>query len=153
MCRGKRPWKRQKDKKKKRKKGKLRSSHCSAIGSAASWDHRNTGSTLGPAQWVKDPMLLQLQLRSQLWFRSDPWPGSSICRGWPKMKRTKKLGVRVTAQRQQTRPVPMKTWVASLALLSGLRIWRCRELWSRSQKQLGFRVAVAVVYAGSCSSS
>ena len=27
----------------------------------------------------------------------------------------------------------MKLWVRSLALLSGLRIWRCCELWSRSQ--------------------
>ena len=31
------------------------------------------GSILGPAEWVKDPVLLQLQ------FASDPWPGNSIC--------------------------------------------------------------------------
>ena len=31
------------------------------------------------------------------------------------------------------------------AWLSGLRIWRCHELWCRSQMRLGSRVAVAVV--------
>ena len=43
----------------------------------------------------------------------------------------------------------MRTWVQSLALLSGLRIWRCLELWCRSQTQLGSCIAVA----GSCSAS
>ena len=28
------------------------------------------------AQWVKDPVLVQLCHRSQLWFRLDPWPGN-----------------------------------------------------------------------------
>ena len=37
--------------------------------------------------------------------------------------------------------------VPSLASLSGLRIWRCRELWYRSQTQLGSHVAVAVAVA------
>ena len=31
----------------------------------------------------------------------------------------------------------MRSQVHSLALLSGLRIWHCRELWCRSQKWLG----------------
>ena len=35
--------------------------------------------------------------------------------------------------------------VRSLALLSGLRIWHCHELWCGSQTRLGSRVAVAVV--------
>ena len=39
----------------------------------------------------------------------------------------------------------MRLQVRSLALLRGLRIWRCLELWCRSQTRLGFRVAVAVV--------
>ena len=39
-----------------------------------------------------------------------------------------------------------------LALLSGLRIWHCRELWCRLQMWLGSRVAVALVLAGSYSS-
>ena len=35
--------------------------------------------------------------------------------------------------------------VQFLALLNGLRIWSCRELWCRSQTQPGSRVAVALV--------
>ena len=31
------------------------------------------------------------------------------------------------------------------ASLSGLRVWRCQELWCRSQTWLGSSVAVAVV--------
>ena len=46
----------------------------------------------------------------------------------------------------------MRMLVLSLASLSGLRIWRCPELWCRSKTWLGSRVAVAVVQAGSCSS-
>ena len=46
----------------------------------------------------------------------------------------------------------MKIWVPSLAPLSGLRIWCCRELWCRSQMRLRSRVAVAVVWACSYSS-
>ena len=38
------------------------------------------------------------------------------------------------------------------ALLSGLRIWRCRELWSRLQMRLGSCIAVAVAQDGSYSS-
>ena len=49
--------------------------------------------------------------------------------------------------------VSMKMWVQSLALLSGLRIWLCSELWCRSQTWVGSLVAVAVVSAGSYSSS
>ena len=37
-------------------------------------------------------------------------------------------------------------------LISGLRIWRCRELWCRSQRQLRIHVAVAVVWASGRSS-
>ena len=36
----------------------------------------------------------------------------------------------------------MRFRVRSLALLSGLRIRRCRELWRRFQTQLGSRIAV-----------
>ena len=34
------------------------------------------GSIPGPAQWVKDPALLQLWCRSQVWLAFDPWPGN-----------------------------------------------------------------------------
>jgi len=39
----------------------------------------------------------------------------------------------------------MRTQIQSLALLSGLRIWLCHELWGRSQRWLRFGIAVAVV--------
>ena len=35
--------------------------------------------------------------------------------------------------------------IRSLASLSGLRIWHYRELWCRSQTQLGSSIAVAVM--------
>ena len=44
----------------------------------------------------------------------------------------------------------MRTWVRSLASLSGFQHFH--ELWCRSQTQLGSCMAVAVVQAGSCSS-
>ena len=46
----------------------------------------------------------------------------------------------------------MRLWVRSLALLSGLTIRRCRELCCRLQKRLGSHIAVALAWAGSCSS-
>ena len=56
------------------------------------WD---LGSIPSPAQWVKDPVLLQLWLRSLLWLRSNPWPRSSICCKAAKKKKVKKrnLGI------------------------------------------------------------
>ena len=39
----------------------------------------------------------------------------------------------------------MKLLVQSLALLSGLRIWHCHELWCRLQMQLRSDVAVVLV--------
>lgn len=48
------------------------------------------GSIPGPVQWVKDPVLLQLWLRSQPQLRSDPWPGSSICYGAAEKEKKKK---------------------------------------------------------------
>ena len=45
----------------------------------------------------------------------------------------------------------MRTWVRSLASLSGLKIQRCHELWCRSQTQLRSLITVAVAVVGSCS--
>ena len=45
-------------------------------------------------------------------------------------------GVPAVVQRRQIQLVSMRMWVQSLALLSGLRIWHCRELRCRSQTQL-----------------
>ena len=53
---------------------------------------------------------------------------------------------------QQIRLGTMRMRVRSLALLSRLRIRRCCELWCGSQMPLRSCVAMAVVYAGSCSS-
>ena len=47
--------------------------------------------------------------------------------------------------RKQIQLVTMRLQVQSLPLFSGSRIWRCHELWCRSQTQLGSCVAVAVV--------
>ena len=52
--------------------------------------------------------------------------------------------VPVVAQRKWIRLVSMRIWVWSLASLSGPGIWRCCELWCRSQTWLGSHVAVAV---------
>ena len=49
--------------------------------------------------------------------------------------------------------VTMRTWVRPLALISGLGIRHCCELWCRLHTQLGSRVAVAVVQASSYSSN
>ena len=46
-------------------------------------------------------------------------------------------GVPVMAQWKRVQPGTMRLWVESLASLSGLRIWRCCELWYRSQMWLG----------------
>ena len=47
----------------------------------------------------------------------------------------------------------MRLQIRSLALLSGLRIWLCRELWCRLQMWLGSRIAVALAQAAGSYSS
>ena len=47
----------------------------------------------------------------------------------------------------------MRIQVQSLALLSGLRIGRCHELWCRLQMWLGSGIAMAVAVAGNCCSN
>ena len=48
------------------------------------WD---AGSILSQAQWVKDLLLPQVQLRQ---LGSDPWPGNSICGKVAKRKERKR---------------------------------------------------------------
>ena len=50
------------------------------------------------------------------------------------------------AQWKQIQLETMRLRVRSLASFSGLRIWRCRERWCRSQMWLGSCIAVAIVY-------
>ena len=57
------------------------------------------------------------------------------------------------AQWKQIQLVTMRLWVQSLASLSGLKIWHCRELWHKSQMWRRSGVAVAVVKADSYSYS
>ena len=56
------------------------------------------------------------------------------------------------AQRQRIWLLSMRMWVRSLASLSGLGIWRYRELWCWSQTRLRSHIAMTVVQDGSCSS-
>ena len=54
-------------------------------------------------------------------------------------------GVPIVVQQKQIRLVTMRLRVQFLALLSGLRIWHCHELWYRLQTRLGSCAAMAVV--------
>ena len=65
------------------------SSCCGAMGAVVSLKFWDTGSIPNPAQWAKDPALLQLQCSSQLQPGSDPWPGNSICLRVAKTRRKK----------------------------------------------------------------
>ena len=51
-------------------------------------------------------------------------------------------GVPIVVQWKHIRPGTMRFQVRSLALLSGLRIRRCHELWCRLQAWLRFDIAV-----------
>ena len=61
-------------------------------------------------------------------------------------------GVPIVARWKRIQLGTMRLQVPSLASLSGLEIQRCRELWCRSQVQIGSRVAVALAQAGGYSS-
>ena len=57
---------------------------CNRIsGVLRAWD---AGLIPSPAQWVKEPVLLQLQCMLKLWLRSDPWARNSICCGAAKKR-------------------------------------------------------------------
>ena len=54
------------------------------------------------------------------------------------------MGVPVRVQQKRVQLGNMRLQVPSVALLSGLRLQRCCELWCRLQMRLGSGVAVAV---------
>ena len=56
---------------------------------------------------------------------------------------TRRHGVPIVAQGKRIRLGTMRFPVRSLASLSGLKIWHCRELWCRWQTRLRSGVAVA----------
>ena len=66
-------------------KRKVQSFCCGTTGSVVSLQRADAGSIPDLVQcnfgWLKDPALLQLQHRSQLRLRSDPWPRNSVCLG------------------------------------------------------------------------
>ena len=68
---------------------KIRSPRCNTTGAVVSWEGWEAGSIPGLAQWVGDPVLLQLWLRSHLRLTSDPWPRNSMHHGVAKTKRKK----------------------------------------------------------------
>lgn len=89
-------------KKKRKEKKERRNSRSSRYGttwSVASWECWDLGSIPSLAQWVRDPVLLQLQLRLWLQLRFDPWPQWSLCCGVAKMKKKKKKRERETERR------------------------------------------------------
>lgn len=75
---------------KKKKKVNLGELLLWATGSMVSWENWDKGSIPGPALWIKDLILLQLQIRLRWQLRSDPWPRNSICWGVAKNEKKKK---------------------------------------------------------------
>ena len=68
----------------------FRSSHCGTKSSTGSWEYWEAGSIPCPAQWVKDPALLQLRLRFRLWQDLTPGLETPCISRQPKMEREKK---------------------------------------------------------------
>ena len=68
-------------------------------------------------------------------------------------KKSREVGIPVVAQQKQIQVVSMRMQVRSLASLNVLWIWRCPEMWCRSQMQLRSHAAVAVAQARGYSSN
>ena len=72
-------------------------------------------------------------------------PHKPALRTNPQIWKQHPLWVPIVAQQKWIKLASMRLRVRSLTLLSGLKIWRCCELWCRSQMWLGSRIAMAVV--------
>ena len=55
------------------------------------------------AQWVQDPVLPQMQHRSQLRLGSDPWPRNSVC-----CRMSKKVGKKKKKKKEKTKTLKIK---------------------------------------------
>ena len=111
---------------------------------------------------------LRIQELSLLQCGFDPQPGNfHMPQVWSKERKKERRGrvreganlvnihicrVPVLAQRKRIQLGTMRLLVRSWASLSGLRIRHCHELWCGSQTQLRSGIAVAVLWASSCSS-
>ena len=84
--------------------------------------------------------LLETSARSYMPLSHWTWKSHHIL-----YSRKSSAGVPGVTQQKWVQLIPMRTWVRSLASLSGFRIWRCHELWYRPQMWLGSQIAVAVV--------
>ena len=87
------------------------------------WPQSKPHGTEGPRQF-----LLKSLTHPRLWEYNEMFI-------WGKLKNSNN-GVPVIAQQKRILLGTMRLRVWSLVLLSGLRLWRCHELWCRSQKQL-----------------
>ena len=65
----------------------VRSSQCGTMGLVVSWEYWDTGWIPSQVQWLKDPVLPQLQPGWQVWLESDSWPRNSICCGTAKKEK------------------------------------------------------------------
>ena len=107
-------------------------SRCGTTGSPVSWGCWDTGLIPGLAQWVKDLALLKLQFRSQLQLRfrsqlqlrSDPWPGSSICRRAAKKKNNNNNKV----MSLPTSFLPFNTFISCVRTKCQALCWLCPHL-------------------------
>ena len=81
-------------------------------------------------------------------FKNSPTKKTSGPKKTKKPKKQKLFWSSHCGTAEMIQLVTMRLQVQSLALLSGLRILCCCELWCRSKKQLGSCVAMAVTQAG-----
>ena len=77
------------------------------------------------AKWIKEGMH----------FQPHGWNLKALF-----LVKSVRQGVPIVVQQVKNPTLSVRTRVRSLASLSGLRIWRCCQLWRRSQMQLGSSV-------------